>query len=319
MRDGTVDSMKNPSTGLSRRHWREVAERLWHQTKQLFTNLTRTRGATFGIVVVSIFIFLSLFGTMITPYDPVKQDYKAVLQSPSITHPMGTDHLGRDVLARVIGGARVSMQAGLVSVGLSVFIGCLVGLIGGFYGGIADDVIMRLSDVMFSFPSLVLALAVTSALGPGLRNAMIAIAVVFVPIFSRLARAETLKVKECDYVLAAQSMGTDSWRIVRRHILPNIAYSIIVQASLLVGVAIIVEASLSFLGLGVPPPTPSWGSDLRLGAKYLERGPWMSIFPGLCIYLTVLAINLIGDGLRLALDPRMKGVREALAQRGKEH
>jgi peptide/nickel transport system permease protein len=248
----------------------------------------------------------AIFADAIAGYDPITyQSYIDANQGPSAAHWFGTDYLGRDTFSRVIYGARVSLTVGIVSVGIGLTVGVLTGMIAGFLGGKVDAGLMRVSDAIWTFPALMLALAITSALGPGIFNAMIAIGVVGIPYFARLARASTLTVRELDFVMAARTLGLSSPRIMVRHVLPNIAAPIIVQGSLALGGAIITEASLSFLGVGVQPPTPSWGIELRSGYQYMELNPSLAFFPGMAIFLTVLAFNFLGDGLRTALDPKL--------------
>jgi peptide/nickel transport system permease protein len=242
---------------------------------------------------------------LIAPASPYQQDLLATLEKPSAAHLLGTDDLGRDVLSRVIYGARVSLEVGLISIGVALSLGVLVGLIAGHQGGLLDDVLMRVMDAVSAFPSLILALAITAALGAGIGNTMIAIGIVYTPLFARLVRIQALTIRELDYCLAARTLGAGALRMMFRHIWPNATAPIIVQASLSVSSAIIVEASLSFLGVGVLPPTPSWGSILNDGYKVLEIAPWMAISAGMAIFLTVLGLNFLGDGLRTALDPRM--------------
>ena len=266
----------------------------------------RTRGAGFGLVVTVVTIFLALTADVVSPYSPAVQDYTAILSNPTLEHPMGTDNLGRDNLSRIIHGTRVSIQAGLVSVGFATIVGTLMGLAAGYWRGWVDDLLMRLSDALWSFPGIVLALAIAAALGPGLGNAMIAIGIVFTPVFARLVRGSALSVRERDFVLAARVLGAGDGRIMWSHVLPNVLAPVIVQASLMVALAIIVEATLSFLGLGVQPPAPSWGGMLRSAYQYMQVAPWLSFFPGAAIFLTVLGLNLLGDGFRRALDPRLR-------------
>jgi peptide/nickel transport system permease protein len=228
-----------------------------------------------------------------------------VLVAPSPAHPLGTDQLARDVLSRLIYGTRTSVQAGVVSVGFALLAGVGMGLLAGYYGGWTDDLLMLVADALWSFPTLVLALAIAASLGPGLTNAMLAIGIVFTPVFMRLVRGQTLSVRERDFIAAARAIGANPGRIMLRHIWPNVTAPIIVQASLLVASAIVVEAALSFLGLGIEPPAPSWGSMLKGGYQYMQQALWLSIAPGVAIFVTVLAFNLLGDGLRRALDPRL--------------
>jgi peptide/nickel transport system permease protein len=271
----------------------------------------RTRGAGLGLAVTVLTVLLALGADVVSPYSPATQDYGAILSPPSLEHLMGTDNLGRDTLSRIIHGTRVSIQAGLVSVGLAAVVGTLLGLVAGYRGGWVDDLLMRLCDALWSFPTLVLALAIAAALGPGLTNAMIAIGVVFTPVFARLVRGSALSVREREFVLAARVVGAGDGRIMRLHVLPNVLAPVIVQGSLLVALAIVVEATLSFLGLGTQPPEPSWGSMLKAASQYMQVAPWLSFFPGFAIFVSVLGLNLLGDGLRRALDPRLRERGEA--------
>lgn len=268
-----------------------------------------TRLVGVSLVILVIVIFSALAADLISPHDPALQDYTALTQGPSLAHPLGTDDIGRDVLARVIYGARVSLQVGIIAVGIAVSLGVTLGLLSGYSGGRIDEVLMRFVDAVQAFPSLVLALAITAALGPNIMNAMVAIGFVSAPTMARLTRGQTLSVRETEYVTAAHVAGASSFRVMSRHILPNVTAPIIVQATLLVAAAITTEASLSFLGVGVQPPTPTWGGMLRTGSQYLESAPWIAFAPGFAIFVTVLAFNLVGDGLRSALDPRLRSRR----------
>jgi peptide/nickel transport system permease protein len=266
---------------------------------------TRVTPLAFGILVV--LIFCAIFAGAITRYDPVRdQSYSEANEGPSAAHWFGTDYLGRDTFSRIVYGSRVSLTVGTVSVGIGMLAGVTIGLLAGYFGGKVDNVLMRITDAIWTFPSLMLALAITSVLGPGIFNAMIAIGVVGIPFFARLSRASTLTVRQLDFVLAARALGMTNPRIMMRHILPNILAPIIVQGSLAFGAAVITEASLSFLGVGVQPPTPSWGIELRSGYQYMELNPSAAIVPGLAIFVTVLACNFLGDGLRIALDPKLQ-------------
>jgi peptide/nickel transport system permease protein len=269
------------------------------------TRLLKVRGSAAGLGVLLLILFLAVAAPIVSPQDPVRQDLLATLQKPSAAHLFGTDDLGRDVLSRVIYGSRVSLIVGLISIGVALVGGVLVGLTAGYMGGFLDDVLMRVMDAVSAFPSLVLALAITAALGAGIENAMIAIGIVYTPLFARLIRSQAITIRELDYCLAARTLGAGPLRMMFRHIWPNATAPIIVQASLSVSSAIIVEASLSFLGVGILPPTPSWGSILNDGYKVLEIAPWMAIAAGSAIFITVLGLNFLGDGLRTALDPRM--------------
>jgi len=274
---------------------------------RLLQNILKTRLTGVSLVVILIVIFSALFAGVVAPYDPNLQDYTSFTKAPSLQHVLGTDDLGRDVLSRIIYGARVSLEVGVIAVGIALVLGVSIGLAAGYWGGRLDDVLMRVMDAVQAFPALILALAITAALGPGISKVMIAIGVVGTPAFARLTRAQVLSVRERDYVIAAQALGASSLRTILQHVWPNVTAPIIVQATLLVGGAIITEASLSFLGVGVQPPTPSWGSMLQIGYQYMQIAPWLSIFPGIAIFLTVLAFNFLGDGLRVALDPRLAG------------
>jgi peptide/nickel transport system permease protein len=274
--------------------WRRLSPRIW-----------------IGLSVVGLMIFLAATADFLTPYDPNYQDYTQFRQPPSLDHPFGTDQVGRDVYSRVIYGTRISLLVGVVAVGIGMTAGVLIGLVAGLYRGWLDEVLMRVMDAIHAFPALVLALAITAALGTGIINIMIAIGIVYMPSYARLVRGQVLSVRERDFVVAAQILGATIPRLMFLHIWPNVTAPIIVQASLNVSTAILTEASLSFLGLGVRPPTPSWGSSLQGGYQYLSTAPWLSIYPGIAIFIAVLAFNLFGDGLRQMLDPRLRGRGEA--------
>jgi peptide/nickel transport system permease protein len=270
-----------------------------------------TRLAAGGLGILAMVVFCAVLADWIAPHDPAAQDYEALAQPPSLTHPLGTDDLGRDVLSRIIFGSRVSLQVGVIAVGIALSLGIPLGLISGFAGGRVDNVLMRVVDAVKAFPGLILALAITAAIGPAIGNVMIAVGVVSTPTIARLARGQTLSVREYEFVTAACAVGASPARIMRQHIWPNVTAPIIVQATLMIAGAITTEASLSFLGVGVQPPTPSWGEMLRTGSKFLETAPWLAVAPGAAIFLTVLAFNFVGDGLRRALDPRLSGGRAA--------
>ena len=259
-----------------------------------------------GLVIVLAFVVIAVFAPFISPQDPLQTSWSAVRQAPSAQYLLGTDEIGRDVLSRVIWGARASLLAGLVSVCIAMALGVPIGLLAGYMGGWVDGVISRFTDSMLAVPFLILAIALAAFLGPSLTNAMIAIGVSSTPIFIRLTRGQVLSVKVEDFVEAARAVGNPHWRIALRHILPNILPPLIVQATLAIAAAIIAEASLSFLGLGQQPPAPSWGSMLNTAKNYVDNAPWMAIWPGVSIFLLVLSFNLLGDGLRDALDPKHK-------------
>ncbi|EJL77227.1 ABC-type dipeptide/oligopeptide/nickel transport system, permease component [Polaromonas sp. CF318] len=274
--------------------------------RRALRRLMRRRGAMLGLAIVVIFVVLALFAPWIAPYDPIATSWSAVRKPPSMQYLFGTDEIGRDVLSRVVWGARASLLAGLVSVCISMALGVPVGLLAAYVGGWTDSLISRFTDAMLAVPFLILAIALAAFLGPSLSNAMIAIGVSATPIFIRLTRAQVLAMKVEDFVEAARAVGNPHWRIALRHILPNVLPPLIVQASLAIAAAIIAEASLSFLGLGQQPPAPSWGSMLNTAKNYVDNAPWMAIWPGLSIFLLVLSFNLLGDGLRDALDPKHK-------------
>jgi peptide/nickel transport system permease protein len=266
----------------------------------------RRRSAMFGLIVIVFLVLLALLAPLIARYDPSLQTWSAVRKGPSVLHWFGTDDVGRDVFARVIYGARASLMAGVISVVIAVLVGVPVGLTCGYVGGFVDALFGRITDAMLACPFLILAIALAAFLGPSLENAMIAIGITTTPIFVRLTRAQVMAVKVEDYIEAARAVGNPHWRIAIVHILPNILPALLVQATLSIAAAIIAEAALSFLGLGQQPPAPSWGSMLNSAQRFLVSAPWMAVWPGLAIFLTVLSFNLVGDGLRDALDPRLR-------------
>lgn len=271
--------------------------------------LVANRLALACLVVIAILVGAALFGGLLAPYDVNGTSVPARFSPPSLTHPFGTDELGRDVFSRVLVGARVSLVTGLVAVGIALAAGVTFGLLAGFYGGKADDAIMRAMDTIFAFPAVLLAIAVLAILGPGITNAMIAIGLVFTPIFARVTRASALSVREQVYVRAARSLGAGDLRLLGVHLLPNLVAPIIVQCSISLAFAILNEAALSFLGLGVQPPQPSWGRMLAESRDFMTTAWWMALFPGLAIFLTVLSFNVLGDALRDVLDPRLRTER----------
>jgi peptide/nickel transport system permease protein len=283
-----------------------VPETLETPSRRALRRLLKRRGALVGLWVISSFILLAVFAPLIVHYDPIATSWALVRKPPSSAHWFGTDELGRDILARVVYGARASLAAGAISVSIALAIGVPLGLLSGYRGGFVDSLISRFTDAMLACPFLILAIALAAFLGPSLGNAMIAIGISATPIFIRLTRGQTLSVKVEDYVEAARAMGNPRWRIALVHILPNIMPALLVQATLSIAAAIIAEAALSFLGLGQQPPNPSWGSMLNAAQRFLTNAPWMAIWPGLAIFLVVLSLNLVGDGLRDALDPRQR-------------
>jgi peptide/nickel transport system permease protein len=261
-----------------------------------------------GLILVIFFLLVAVFADAIAPHDPIVMNAGVALEGPSLAAPFGTDRFGRDVLSRVIYGTRASLLVGIGSIALAATVGTLVGLVAGYAGGTIDNILGRVMDVFFTFPSLILAIAISAALGLGIQNALLAIAVTYWPAFGRVVRGATLAEASRDYVEAARVVGASDVRVVRSHVLPNVLSPIIVQFTVAISQAIIIESSLSYLGLGTQPPTPSWGTMINEGRTFLNTAPWISVFPGLSIMGAVLAFNLLGDGLRDVLDPRSRPV-----------
>ena len=274
--------------------------------RRALRRLGRRRAALAGLCIVVFFVAIAMLAPWVAPYDPLATSWSAIRKAPSAAHWFGTDELGRDVLSRVIYGTRASLLAGVVSVSIALSLGIPIGLLAGYAGGWIDAVLSRVVDAMLAIPFLILAIAMAAFLGPSLSNAMIAIGVTATPVFVRLTRGQTLGAKVEDYVEAARAVGNPHWRIALRHVLPNIVPPLLVQASLAIAGAIIAEAALSFLGLGQQPPAPSWGSMLNSAQRFIAQAPWMAFWPGFAIFFAVLSFNLLGDGLRDALDPRHK-------------
>lgn len=271
----------------------------------VFKRLKHNKLAVAGGAIVIVLFFVALFASILSPYDPNEIDRHSILLPPDETHLFGTDDLGRDVLSRMIYGSRISLLVGFVAVGIAVLIGIIFGSIAGYYGGITDRIIMRFVDVMLSIPTFFLILAVIAFVGPSIWNIMIVIGVTSWMGVARLVRAEFLSLRSREYVLSAQSLGLSKFRVIVRHMLPNSLAPVLVSAILGVAAAILVESGLSFLGLGVQPPTASWGNILTLGKANIEIAWWLSVYPGLAILVTVLGYNLLGEGLRDAIDPRL--------------
>lgn len=275
-----------------------------YKTQSGLRRLLREPSALIGAVIVLLFVLMALFAPLITPYDPIASDWMAIRLPPNAQHWFGTDDLGRDVLSRVIFGARASLSAGVVSVAVAVLVGVPFGLLAGYFGRFVDTAISRIADALLACPFLVLAIALAAFLGPSLQNAMIAIGISATPIFIRVARAQTRVVCTEDYIAAAHSQGIGHLAILTGHVLPNVLAPIIVQATLTMAIAVLAEASLAFLGLGQLPPAPSWGSMLDVARQFLGEAPWMAVWPGLAIIAVVVGFNLLGDGLNDALNPR---------------
>ena len=270
--------------------------------------LKRNKMAVLGLIILIILVLLAVFADVIANYDNVviKQNLAHRLQGPSAAHWLGTDEFGRDIFARLVHGTRVSLQVGIVAVGISIVIGGILGAVAGYYGGKLDNTIMRIMDIFLAVPSILLAIAIVSALGPSIINLMLAISISSVPSYARIVRASVLSIRDQEFIEAAKAIGASNTRIIFRHIIPNSLAPVIVQATLGVASAILSTAGLSFIGLGIQPPAPEWGSMLSGGRQYLRYAWWVTTFPGVAIMITILSLNLLGDGLRDALDPRLK-------------
>jgi ABC-type dipeptide/oligopeptide/nickel transport system permease subunit len=276
-----------------------------HPALSLLRAVARHRLASAGLVIIALLVFIAIFAPLLAPYSPTKQDLYRVLAPPSRVHLLGTDNLGRDLLSRLLYGARVSLFVGVVSSLVSALIGVPVGLIAGFRGGVVDAIIMRVTDAFLCFPPLVFILAMSAALGPGLENVMMSFALFGWTGFARITRGQVLQVRELPFIEAARSVGVPRMRIMFRHVLPNVAAPVLIALTVSIGIAILIESGVSFLGLGVQPPTASWGKELRVGFTYLAAAPLFAIAPGVMISLAIISFNFVGDGLRDALDPRM--------------
>jgi len=290
----------------SKPSWNEGSRR--RRFAETWRRFRRSRTAVAGLIVILVIICAAVFADVLAPYDPYQTAPRNILQPPSRDHLMGTDAIGRDLFSRIIYGSRVSLQVGVISIGIAAIAGVTLGIIAAYYGKMVDSLIMRFLDALLAFPAILLAIFVMAVLGPSIRNAMIAIGVIFVPAFARLTRANALSLKEKEFVVAARAIGAKDSHIMVRTILPNCMSPLIVQASLGIAYAVLVEAGLSFLGLGVQPPEPSWGSILSAGRGLMTTAPWVATFPGIAIFLCVLGFNLAGDGIREALDPHLKNM-----------
>ena len=290
-------TMKNENVGKKRSQWAE-----------LWKNLKRNKMALLGLVIIVIIVLLAIFADQIANYDQVviKQNLRMRLKPPSAQHWLGTDEFGRDIFARLVHGARVSLKVGILAVGIAIAIGGFLGAVAGYYGGKLDNIIMRIMDIFLAVPSILLAIAIVSALGPNLLNLMIAVSISSVPRYARIVRASVLSIRDQEFIEAARAIGANDARIICRHIIPNSLAPVIVQGTLGVAGAILSTAGLSFIGLGIQPPAPEWGSMLSGGRQYLRYAWWVTTFPGVSIMITILSLNLLGDGLRDAIDPRLK-------------
>jgi ABC-type dipeptide/oligopeptide/nickel transport system permease subunit len=274
--------------------------------KDAWKRIVRNKLAMLGLAFVIFLILVAIFAPLIAPYDPIIRIKEESLLGPSLVHWFGTDILGRDILSRVIYGSRISIEVGVIAVGISVIIGLILGALSGYFGSVPDTIIMRIADIFFAFPYILGAIAIMTVLGPGIVNIFIAIGILGWASFARIFRGSILSIKNKEYIEAARALGASNYRIITKHIFPNAFAPIIVYATMNVGTAIIVEAALSFLGIGVQPPTPAWGKMLAESLDYIDTAPWMMVFPGLAILFTVLGFVLLGDGLRDAFDPKMK-------------
>ena len=302
----TVDTAAKPEAAAPRRGARALAAaRVPWRRSRVFRRLIRHRGALVGLTALLILVLLAVAAPLVARHDPITP-VGGALKAPTLAHPMGTDNIGRDIFSRVVYGTRISLRVGFISVAIAGLFGTLLGVIAGTYGRIVDNILMRIVDALMAFPGIMLALAIAAVLGPGLYKAMIAVGISSIPAFARLVRSAVLQVKQTAYVEAAQATGCSTARLILRHILPNVMTSVLVLATLGVASAILAGASLSFLGLGAQPPIPEWGAMLSQGRQYMHNGWWIMAFPGIAITLTVMAANLVGDGLRDALDPRLK-------------
>jgi peptide/nickel transport system permease protein len=273
----------------------------------MLQRIVANRAMLAGCLIIFLFVFTAIFTSWLSPFDPFAQSIRQRLRPPGDPYWLGTDGYGRDILSRIIWGSRISLTVGVVAVAIGATVGILVGLVAGFFGGGVDNLLMRIIDILLVLPTILLALVIVAMLGPGVFNLMIAVGIANAPRFARVIRAEVLAVKQMVFVNAASALGASSIRLMARHILPNTLASILVLSTLRIAQAITTEASLSFLGLGVPPPTPTWGSMIADGRIYLRTSPWVAIIPGIMIMLIVMAFNLFGDGLRDLLDPKLRG------------
>lgn len=273
--------------------------------KSFLRRLLRKPGAFAGLLVIAVFVILAVFAPLIAPYSPTKLIYTAIQQGPTLQHPFGTDDLGRDVLSRVIYGARISMEVGVIAVAIAMTVGSLLGLFAGFLGGWSDTIIMRGMDIMLAFPGILLAIAIVAILGPSLANTMIAVGISAIPVYARTVRGAALTVLGNDYIQAARALGASPLRVAFKYVLPNVTAPITVLATVGIATSILTAAGLSYLGLGAQPPTPEWGAMLSEARAYLRDAWWMATFPGVAIMLVVMAFNLLGDGLRDIWDPRL--------------
>jgi peptide/nickel transport system permease protein len=305
MADLTVSTTDATASEANRKHVNNLGEIAKPRQRRVLRRLLRHKSAVVGMCIMVLLIIAAVFAPIVAPQDPT-QISRDVLKPPSRHHWMGTDNLGRDILSRVVFGTRVSLQMGFIAVAIAASVGTTIGVLAGSYGGLVDNVFMRFIDALMALPGILLALSVAATLGPGLHNAMIAVGIAWIPSFARIVRSSVLQVKEMPYIEAARSAGSGDARLIWRHVLPNALTPVLVLCSLGIASAILIGAALSFLGVGAKPPTPEWGIMLSDGRQFMRSAWWIMVFPGLAITITVLAANLVGDGLRDVLDPRMK-------------
>lgn len=277
-----------------------------NQLRRMWHNFKKRKVAVIGLIIVCIYVILAIFAPLLAPYDPLKQDLPNMLQTPSAKHLLGTDEVGRDILSRVLYGSGISLRIGFTVVFLAFIIGVPIGVVAGYYGGLLDSLLMRAMDVLMAFPGMLLAIMFVSILGPGLNNAILAVGLFTVPNFARLARGETLSLKHSEYIEASKAIGASNFRIILTHVLNNIMAPLIVTSTLSFGNSILTTSGMGFLGIGAQPPTPEWGAMLSSGRQYLLNAPHVTMIPGLAILFLVLGLNLLGDGLRDVLDPKLK-------------
>jgi peptide/nickel transport system permease protein len=301
MRSVAVAEPLSPPASVEPARWVPRASQRW----RVWFRLRRHRLAMIGLGFLTLLVLCAVFADVVSPYRPLEQAMSQRLRPPSAAHLLGTDDFGRDILSRILFGSRVSLQVGFVAVGIAGSLGVVLGLLSGYFGGWLDNVLMRSMDVLLAFPAILLAVTIMALLGPNTTNVMIAIGIAYIPIFARVVRGTVLTVKPNEYVEAARAAGASELRVLVRHVVPGTTGPIIVQVSLALAYAILAEAALSFLGLGTQPPTPTWGSMLSFGRDFVREAPWFTFFPGFAIFLTVLSLNLVGDGLSDALDPRL--------------
>lgn len=282
------------------------ATQQWSQFREVFRRVSKRKTAMLGLIIVILFLIIGLFAPLIAPNDPLEHSLQHMLAKPSIDHPLGRDELGRCILSRIIYGARISLMIGLIVISIGILVGVPLGIVSAYYGGKTDFIIQRFIDTLLTFPGILLALLLIAMLGVGLQNVMIAVGISTIPIYARLSRSSVLSIMGRQYIEAARSIGASDSRIILHHILPNSLSPIIVQSTLHMATAILWAAGLGFLGLGVSPPTPEWGAMLNGGRQYIRVAYHVATFPGMMIFVTVLGFNLLGDGLRDALDPRLK-------------